>query len=401
MIIKRFFFIAAATVITAGCFALFNGNGHTTNKEHVQDEHDAEHHEMDTKNIPLTRQQMAAVEITMGEVESRELDAMLRANGTLVLRPQSIGNVTSLMGGVVKSVLVSEGQNVNKGQVVATIENTDIVSLQREYYTAVQECSAALSDVQRQKELSAGGAGVKKNLLQAEKQYRVAHANMMGISRQLTQMGIKTNDVAKGHFTTVFPLHSPISGKVSKITASLGSYTDMQSSLMTIRDNAAVECDLNVFEKDISKIKLGDRVLLSLTNQGNKTISGKIYGMNEFFNDGTKAVAVHVRLDKADGVKLIAGMYVSGKIATGRHLCNTLPAKAIVSTDGKQYIFALNKGKNNKNADYEFSRHEVTTGVTQDGFTQVELCSHISKDTKIVTSNAFYLASLTEEHGEH
>ena len=401
MIIKRILFVATATAIAAGCFALFNSNGHSTSKEHVHGEHDAEHSETDTKNIPLTRQQMAAVEITMGEVEPRELDAMLRANGTLVLRPQSIGNVTSLMGGVVKSVLVSEGQKVNRGQVVATVENTDIVSLQREYYAAVQECSAALSDVHRQQRLSVGGAGVKKNLQQAEKQYHVAQANMIGIGRQLTQMGIKTSDVSKGHFTTVFPLHSPISGKVSNITASLGSYTDMQSPLMTIRDNDAVECDLNVFEKDISKIKIGDRVLLSLTNQRNKTISGKVYGMNEFFNDGTKAVAVHVRLDKVDGVKLIAGMYVSGKIATGRRLCNTLPAKAIINADGKQYIFALNKGKNNKNADYEFSRHEVTTGATQDGFTQVELCGHISKDTKIVTGNAFYLASLTEEHGEH
>ncbi len=403
MIAKRIIFIAVATTLAIGGFALLQNPGQKAEgkQTQVEQEEHGEHKEANTKNIPLSRRQMAAVDIRMGEVEPRELDAVLHVNGTLVLRPQNVGNVTSLMDGVVKSVLVSEGENVNRGQIVATIENTEVVSMQREYYTASEECSAAFADMKRQRQLSEGGAGVKKNLQQAEKQYRVAQANMTGIGRQLTQMGINIVNVAKGHFTTVFPLRAPISGTISKINASIGSYANMQTPLMTIRNNNALECDLNVFEKDIDKIKSGDRVLISLTNQGNKTVTGRVYGTNEYFNDNTKAVAVHVKLDKNENVKLIAGMYVSGQIATGRQRCNTLPSRAIVNTDGKQYIFALNKGKKNKDADYEFSRHEVTTGVSQDGFTQVELCKHIGKDTKIVTDNAFYLASLTEEHGEH
>lgn len=400
MIIKRILFVAAATAIAFGGFALWhNGSVSADEAQASDDGGEATEEEVSMENIPLSEQQIAAVDIKMGEVEPRELDAMLSVNGTIVLRPQSIGNVTSLMGGIVKEVLVSEGQNVSRGQVVATVENTDVVSLQREYYSACRESEAARADMDRQKKLAAGGAGVKKNLQEAEKNCRVAEANLTGIGRQLQQMGINIKNVARGKFTTVFPLRAPIAGTVSKITASLGSYADMQTPLMTIRDNRAVECDLNVFEKDINKVKTGDRVLLSLTNQGGKTVSGRVYGMNEYFNDGTKAVAVHVKLDKAEGVKLFSGMYVSGQIATGRQRCNTLPSKAIVSTDGKQYIFALN-GKGKQKGDYEFSRHEVTTGVSQNGFTEVELCKHIQKDTKIVTGNAFYLASLTEDHGE-
>ena len=246
----------------------------------------------------------------------------------------------------------------------------------------------------------------------------MAHANLLGIGRQLSQMGISTAAVAKGKFTTAFPLHAPISGIVSEMTASLGSYADMQTPLMKIRNIQAVECDLNVFEKDLAKVKVGNRVTINLTNQPGVKLSGTVYGMNQYFNDNSKAVAVHVKLDVASvksylhsssgnthGGKLFAGMYVSGKIATGSQQCLALPSQAIVSADGKQYVFALN-GAPSKGS-YSFSRHEVTTGTSDGKYTEVKLCDHLLKGKdgaagkKIVTANAYYLASLTGEHGEH
>ena len=116
----------------------------------------------------------------------------------------------------------------------------------------------------------------------SEKNYKVAQANLLGTGRQLQQMGISTKEVAKGKFTTVFPLRAPISGTVSDMQASLGSYADMQTPLMKIRNNHAVECDLNVFEKDIAKVKVGDQVLVSLTNQPGVNVSGRVYGMNQY-----------------------------------------------------------------------------------------------------------------------
>lgn len=67
----------------------------------------------------------------------------------------------------------------------------------------------------------------------------------------------------------------------------------------------AMECDLNVYEKDINKVKVGDRVLITLTNEPGTTICGRVYGMNQYFTDGTKAVAMHVRLSNSNpqGVK--------------------------------------------------------------------------------------------------
>lgn len=391
--IKRFILVAALTVITFVGFSFLSQSKAETSESENQEE------EIDFQNIPLSEKQVKAVDLKMGEAQEREMDAMLHVNGSLVLRAQDMGNVSSLMGGIVKNVYVKEGQMVSRGQVVATIENTDVVTLQREYYTAYKESEMARLELDRQKTLASAGAGIKKTLQISEKNYKVAQANLLGTGRQLQQMGISTKQVAKGKFTTVFPLRAPISGTVSDMQASLGSYADMQTPLMKIRNNHAVECDLNVFEKDIAKVKVGDQVLVSLTNQPGVNVSGRVYGMNQYLNKGTKSVAVHVKLDAKRGAKLFEGMYVSGQIATGRQLCMTLPDKAIVSADGKQYVFALNQ-QHSKGGTYSFSRHEVTTGVSNNGYTEVALCKHLKKGQKIVTDNAFYLASLTGDHGE-
>ena len=399
---KRVILIVAVTAIAWAGFAFFAKQ--TGSEAHAHEEH--EHEEVDFDHIPLTAKQVSTVDLKMGEAVEREMDATIEAKGSLVLRAQAMGDVASLMGGIVKSIFVKEGQLVHKGQVVATVENTDVVSLQREYYSAAKECELAKADWERQLLLSKQGAGVKRTLQQTRKDYQVAHANLLGIGRQLAQMGISTSAVAKGKFTTAFPLRAPISGVVSQLTASLGSYADMQTPLMKIRNTQAVECDLNVFEKNLAKVKVGNRVTFSLTNQPGVKLSGTVYGMNQYFNDGSKSVAVHVKMDDAslktsriNHIKLFDGMYVSGQIATGSQRCLALPSEAIVSTDGKQYVFALNGEP--KKGEYSFSRHEVSTGVTDGGFTEVKLCDHLKAGKKIVTDNAFYLASLTGEHGEH
>lgn len=390
---KRIMIIALATVVALAGFSYFSKSKAAETKEAAEDA-------PNLLNIPLTPRQVKTAGLAFGTVRDRDMTATIAASGQIVLRGKDKGNVASLMGGIVKSIYVTDGQYVHKGQTVAMIENTDIVSLQREYYQASKECEFARLDMQRQQTLDKSGAGIKRNLQEAGKEYHIAQARMQGIAQQLAQIGISPTCASKGRFITAFPVKAPISGTVSNITASLGSYADMQTPLMTIRNNAAVECDLNVYEKDMGKVKVGDRVLLTVTNEPGTKIHGTVYGMNPYFTDGTKAVAVHVKLSNHGGQtpKLFDGEYVNGNIAVGNQRSKALPDQAIVRSDGKSYVFALN-GKPDKQG-YHFSRHEVTTGTTGNGYTAVTLCKHIKDGQAIVTENAFYLASMTGDHGE-
>ena len=123
--IKRFLCIAVLTAATFAGFTFFSDR-----KTEVSN--NEQEGEVDLKNIPLSEKQVKAVDIKMGETQNIRMDAMLQVNGSLVLRAQDIGDVSSLMGGVVKKIFVKEGQQVRRGQVVATVENTEGVSFQRE-----------------------------------------------------------------------------------------------------------------------------------------------------------------------------------------------------------------------------------------------------------------------------
>ena len=115
---KRVILIVAVTAIAWAGFAFFAKQ--TGSEAHAHEEH--EHEEVDYDHIPLTAKQVSTVDLKMGEAVEREMDATIEAKGSLVLRAQAMGDVASLMDGIVKSIFVKEGQLVHRGQVVATVE---------------------------------------------------------------------------------------------------------------------------------------------------------------------------------------------------------------------------------------------------------------------------------------
>src|SRR5690606_24528688 len=83
--------------------------------------------------IELTEEQMKAVGIEIGKIELKNLSSVIKASGQLEVPPQNKADVTSLIGGVTKSIFVLEGNYVKKGQTVAMIENPEFIKLQQEY----------------------------------------------------------------------------------------------------------------------------------------------------------------------------------------------------------------------------------------------------------------------------
>ena len=370
--------------------------------ESASHEEEHEHAEAyDMANIPLSEEQIKAVKLATSPIECRDMDLGIKANVRLVVRAQNTAEVSSTMAGVVRKIYVNEGDKVAKGSVIATVENPEVLALQREYYSVCTETEYAKSDLDSPNYPASQGAGLGKNQQQALAQYTISVAKQHGMARQLVQFGISPKSVGAGKFTSAFPLRSPISGTVGRITAKLGSYVDMQTPVMSSNNNNAVECDLNVFEKDIDKVKRGAKVLIAMTNQGNRTIEGYVSGINENLNEGDKSVAVHVKLDNRDG-ELFGGMYVTGLISTGKEKVEAVPSKAIVKDGNKSYVFVHNVNHSlSIKKTHHFSRREVKTGITENGYTQIDFVEPTNKDLPVVTNSSYYLASAVSEHGEH
>lgn len=371
-----------------------------SNRANSGEEEEAEEM-VDDNNIPLEVSQIASVGLVTGQIEERILDQTLMANGRLVLRAQNVAEVASKVAGIVQKVLVVEGQKVAKGQVLAMVENPDIVVLQREYYQACKETEFAKAEMERQQFLQSQGAGLGKNLQQAQANYRIVQSKQTGIARQLQQFGVNPKSVSKGVFTTSFPLIAPIAGIVSEVTGSLGSYADMQTPIMKLRNNDAVQCDLTVFERDLPKVKVGAKVWITLTNQEGVRVEGVVSGINENFNEDSKGVLVHVKINPPREVRLFDGMYVTGLIAIGANKVQAVPSEAIVKEGNKAYIFAhKQKHSLHLKKTHHFSRHEVKVGAENNGYTQITMVHPMDMSLPIVVKNSFYLASMVGNHGE-
>ena len=125
-----------------------------------------------------------------------KISKSVRMTGKLALDPQNRADIAPIAGGVVRRILTREGYRVGRGQIVAYIENTEVVALQRQYIASVSERSAARLELNRQITLNNQGAGVPKTLQQAEAAYAVANASVLGIGRQLRQLGVNPSSVS-------------------------------------------------------------------------------------------------------------------------------------------------------------------------------------------------------------
>lgn len=354
------------------------------------------------EGVEVTEAQLNTVGIKLGKIEKRELANIIRVNGEMNLAPQKKAEVTSLIGGIIRQILVNEGSNVSKGQTVAYLENTAIVELQKNYLTSKKEAFVAEQEYNRQKELAEQGAGVQKVLQQASANYEISKAQLTGLEKQLLQLSISPSQVSARNMVTRIPVKSPIAGTVNKINISTGSYVDIQASLMNISDNSQMHCDVKVFEKDINKVKLGQEVDLSLTNQPGTSLKGVVYEINKSFEDDTKAIKVHLEIKDRNNMHLVPGMYVTGLINIGKEKTEAVPNDAIISNEGKKYILVLQNEENGTEGKiFHFKQEEVITGTSELGYTQITPVKKIEEDATIVISNAFYIASMTADHGEH
>lgn len=352
--------------------------------------------------LELTERQMQTVGITVSEVEERRLNSVINTRGELKLSPQDRAEVTSLIGGVIRSILVREGDQVTRGQAIATLENREIVELQKNYLVTTKQMELAKQEMERQESLSKTGAGVEKLLQQATTSYATLQAEMVGLQQQLKQLGLRTEDILLGKLSNTLTLRAPISGIVRQVTMSNGSYLDTSTPLVQILDNRALYAELSVFEKDLPLLKKEQSVSLTLTNHPATRLDATISHIGGYIDDASRTLTLQARLSPHSTATLLEGMAVTGLIHVGEQATPALPDGAIVSSEGRQFVF-VQTGKQIENGEvtYHFEQSEVVTGVSELGYTAVSFVDPLPEGAPVVTKNAFYLASMSADHGEH
>ncbi len=392
-------------VIIIAVFMLLSCGNKNNNHEHNSKQTTTDNHNHEESENPLiatlTDEQMKAVNIQLGNIEKKELTATIKANGMLRVPNNFKANITSLYGGVIKTINVEMGSQVKKGQVIATISNPQFIQLQEEYLTVNNKIILAEQELQRQKDLNTGNAGALKNLQSATAEINILKTRKASLQQQFSMMGINADLISNGNLRSALNVLSPINGVISNIFLKIGSYVDVASPVAEVVDNNALHLDLQVFEKDLPLLKVGQTIHFTLTNNPVNEYDAVIFSIGASFENESKSISVHADL-KGNKKGLIDGMNVTGIVSLDNVTSLTVPNDAIVEADGKYYIFMEASHQPKKKGNISFEKVEVIKGVSNMGYTAVTFIKDINPSTKIVTKGAFFInAKLTNTTDEH
>lgn len=410
-------------IISIFCFSLFltscGNSNQTETKETVTE---AQGHEEAIPTIAtLTQEQIKAVGITLGKVENKELTATIKANGMLRVPNNNKGNATSLFGGVVKTLNVQIGEYVKKGEIIATIANPQFIQLQEEYLSIGSKITFAEQEVQRQQELNAGNAGALKNLQNATAELKTLRTRKASLQKQISLMGINPNSLSNSNLKSALVVTSPLNGVISNVFAKIGSYVDVSSPVAEIVDNSSLHLDLQVYEKVLPKLKVGQIIHFTLTNNPTNEYDARVFSKGSSFENDSKTIAVHCTVT-GNKTGLIDGMNVTGIVSLDNATTPAVANEAIVSADGRYYVFVVTDKKpeehheageeahgheedekehQEEKTSMYFEKIEVVKGVSEMGYTAVTFVTDIPTNAQIVTKGSFFVNAKLTNTGGH
>lgn len=353
-----------------------------------EEEHE---HEEITEAI-LSAEQMKAVNLQLGGIEQKALTSTVKVNGHLRVPNHNKGLATALYGGVVRTLQVEIGDYVRKGQVIATLQHPDFIRLQEDYLSLQPQLDLAELELTRQAELMAGQAGAQKNYQTARSEAQTLKSRKASLQAQLRLMGLEPDRLDPANLQSSIRISSPISGTVSAVFAKMGSFVDVSSPIAEIVDNSSLHVDLQVFEKDLPLMKVGQNLEFTLTNNPSAAYQAKVFNIGSSFEDESKSIAVHCNVIGARQ-GLIDGMNVSALVHLAPSTVSAVPQAALVEAEGKNFLMV-------EKAPGTFERVEVLKGVSELGYTAVTPVKVLAPDTKVVISGAYYVhAAMTKVEG--
>lgn len=400
------------------------------NNTQVKDEVAEQHEHENSNTVSMTPMQMKAIGLQFGTIEQKQLTASLKASGFLKVPNQNKASITSMYGGVIRSISVQPGNSVRKGQSIATVANPQLITLQEEYLSLESRVKYAQLEFNRQKELSGNNSGALKNFQQSETELSTLQIRKASLKKQLELIGVNTAKLSNDNIQSVITITSPVTGTVSRVMANIGSNVDLNSPIAEVVDNSQLHLDLFVYEKDLPKVKVGQIIHFTLTNNPGREYDAEIFGIGNTFEDASKALAVHATV-KGDKVGLIEGMSITALVSLENATVQAVPTESIVNYQGRDYVFiatdANSEDEHHSDDDGDkhdehnhshatdkkrepstssehsivFERIPVRVGTTDVGYSEITLLKEIPSNSRIVTKGAFFLLAKMTNSGEH
>lgn len=338
-----------------------------------------------TDQIYVTKVQFERNGMQIGTAVTMEFTTEVPVTGMIDVPPQNRAIVTAVMGGYIKKTPLLVGNIVNKGDFLVSLENPEFIKLQQNYLEIKSQLRFLQMEYERQKQLFAENITSQKNYLKAESDYHTAKATLTGLRKQLEMLNFSIVQIENGEMSAITNIYAPISGMISKMNVAMGSFVADATPILEIVDTEHIHLELNVFEKDILKVKQGQNIQFKIPEASEELFEAEVYLVGASI-EANRTIKVHGHLKNEAGHNFLPGMFVEAFLETDNKPAIALPESAVIEVEDSFIVLALDR---ETDAGYMFKPLEIRVGGSKDGYT--EILTDLPKDQQFLTIGAFGL----------
>lgn len=341
-------------------------------------EKDSKHGASETVQLDTAGMRLAGIRV---DTASTITTNGLSVTGTIAYDADRVSHIGARTDGRILRVQAALGARVGAGQTLALLESPAVGQLRAQEREAEELRGIARENFAREQRLADQGISSRKELLSAEADLRRTEAALRSAEAQLAALGA-------GHGTGgQFGLTAPFNGVVVARDASLGEMVGPTDTLFTVADLSRVWIELNVFERDLGRVRVGQSVAVTVTAYPGRSFPGNIVYLGAVLDAARRTIPARVEVPNASGA-LKPGMFASASIQVGGAGAPTVvvPQDAVQEVDGKSVVFVPGERLG------EFRTVRVEVGETL-GDNRVTILSGLVSGARIVVSGAFALRS--------
>jgi len=305
--------------------------------------------------------------LTLEEVRPTVLVVSVTAPSKVRADQDRVALVGPTIEGRISQVFASWGDRVTAGQVLAYLESVEVGQVKAAYFQAQAALGLAEANLERKRRLFEDEIVPQKDLLEAEAEYTAVTAAADAAEKALHVIGFTEEEVAglsESHdLTAIMPVIAPISGTIVDRQAVVGALAEPSSELFTIIELSTLWVDAEVYEKDLDKIRLGQRVEILVAAHPGEVFYGRVKYIGDSLDDERRTTIVRTTVDNRDG-RLKPGMFATSRIiVTERDSAIVLPEGAVLEQNGRSVVVV------EENARYKLK--EVSPGIARDGMIEI------------------------------
>jgi cobalt-zinc-cadmium efflux system membrane fusion protein len=333
-------------------------------------------------SVAMTAEAIKAAGIETETVNAGGLGAEIVAQGTVTAAPSGEAMVTARAAGAVIRVFKRLGDTVRAGEPLAIVESRDAAQIASERTVANARAELARKNLERERYLVRQRVSARVDLERAEADYAAAQAEVR--RAQVSAGAARVTSDGRGVIVT-----SPISGRVTATSVTLGAYVQPETELFRVADPRLIQVEAAVGSVDAGRIAPGDTAVVEMPN--GRTVSARVRAVTPTLNGETRAATAVLDVP---GGELQPGLAVRVRLKPSRGETSTaivVQEEAVQSIEGRDVVFVRTAEG--------FRAVPVSLGRRSAG--RVEILSGLSNGQTIATRQAFLLkAELGKGAGE-